>query len=614
MHIKNKKIILPEAVMIPRTFDKNTFINAKLNGLSSIAAKILANRGISSDPEEIDKVINPSFKKSQFDIYKLQDIKKSANRIADAIINEEDIALLCDFDVDGISSAAVLYSAFVDYFHFDPTKLHMMISHRMMYGYGFRQEILDDILAMQKKPTLLITADQGSSDEQRIKDYNTEMKKLGYENHDVIVTDHHHIKGKGPESAFSVVNPQREDDNFDDKTICGCTVALFVMNATRDTLIERGYLKEDAPRLTPLLTYSTAATIADCVSIASPLNRAIVNKGLYDISEGKIPAWKVMMERIVGENSVDTESISFGLGPRINACSRTGGDGLVALKYYLSETEGEAIRYLDQLENVNEDRKRIEKELVEESLIKSSELYQNGYFSLAVYLPKGHHGIHGIAASKISEKFGRPTVLFSPKEYDENGNVTILSGSGRSIEGLDLHSILVMINKSNPEVFLGSSAFGGHTMAAGMAIGIDQFDKFQELFEKYTREKLNYKEPRPKILIDGELKENITINFDLLDEILSLRPYGNNFEAPIFKANVFINNFKIIGKTQETLKVNFIHNNCEYNGIMFKYDLNPIFNKIEPNTFYDIAFTLNESFYKGYRKLDIFILHIQKPD
>lgn len=609
MHVKNKKISVPKVVMVDRPFNKNTFINARLIGLSPIAAKILANRNIDSDPEVIKNIINPTFKKATFDIYKLKDIEKSANRISDAIINNENIALLCDFDVDGISSAAVLYSAFIDYFNFDPQKLHIMISHRMMYGYGFREEILNDIMKMNEKPTLLITADQGSSDEERINKYNKEMEALGYEKHDVIVTDHHHIKGKGPKSAFAVVNPQREDDEFEDKTICGCTVALFVMNATRDSLIKKGYLAENSPRLTPLLTYSTAATIADCVSMASPLNRAIVKKGLQDISEGKIPAWKIMLERIVGERPVDTDAIGFGLGPRINACSRTGGDGLVALKYYLSESDNEALRYLDLLENMNEDRKKTEKELVEQALIQASELYLKNYFSVAVYLPNGHHGIHGIAASKISEKYGRPTVLFSPKEYDDNGDVKVISGSGRSIEGLDLYNILKKVEERDKTVFIG---YGGHSMAAGMTIPVDKFDTFRLLFEEETKIALNYQEPFPKILIDGELKQNINIDFNLLDEVLSLRPYGNGFESPIFKAKVLVVNNKVLGKNQDTLQIDFIHNNLQYKGIMFKYDLNPIFNNIELNQTYYIAFSINESFFKGNRQLNIIIFHMER--
>lgn len=618
MYVKNKKISIPQVKMVERDFNKRIFTNARFIGLSPIAAKILANRKVPEDPEELKKIINPTFKNVNIDIYKLKDIKKSADRIADAIINGETIGLLCDFDVDGISSAAVLYSAFIDYFNYEPYKLKMLISHRMMHGYGFREEVLENILEMQEKPTLLITADQGSSDEERISDYNQKMGELGFDTHDVIVTDHHHISANGPKSAYAVVNPQQANCDFEDDTICGCTVALFVMIATRDSLIEKGHLPADSPKLTNLITYSTAATIADCVSMASPLNRAIVKKGLHDIDQETIPAWSIMKEVIVGDDrKLSTDSIGFGLGPRINACSRTGGDGLVALKYYLAEDKGEALLHLNSLTNMNEDRKKIEKELVLNALLQASELYEKGYYSLVIYLPDGHHGIHGIAASKVSEKYGRPVIIFSPKTFEEiktqknkktviTKNVFTISGSGRSIEGLSIYDMLVNCEKKDPDLFLG---YGGHDMAAGMAINLENFEKLRESFEIEVKKELK-EMPVPIVYTDGTLKDNLNINFDLLDEISVLEPYGNNFEQPIFRARVNIIDSKVVGATQETLKVSFVHNNFQYTGMIFKYPLHPMYKKIEHNKVYDIAFTLNEGFFRGNRQLNIFINHL----
>ncbi len=625
MHIKNKRINMPVAKLVNRYFDKTIFTKGRLAGLTPIAAKILANRTI---PEyaEIHDILEPTFKSVNLDVYKLQDIEKAADRISDAIINGEYIGLLCDFDVDGISSAAVLYSSLLDYFKCDPTKIKTYISHRMMYGYGFRQEILDDILSSGDIPTLLITADEGSSDEDRIKQYMEYMTKKGHKNASVIVTDHHHIRGKGPVSAYAVVNPQRKDDEFIDKTICGCTVALFTMVATRDQLIKKNYLNGEIPKLTDLLTFSTAATIADCVSMASPLNRAITKKGLSDMNNGKIAPWRIMQEHIVGKGKeVTASSIGFGLAPRINACSRTGGDGLVALKYYLSETDEEAYRYLKALEDMNTDRKKIEKKLVLSAFIQASDFYTKGYYSLVIYLPEGHHGIHGIAASRVKEKYGRPVIIFSPKEVEEikdtktnkvTKNVITVSGSGRSIEECDLTHILDNISKSNPEI-LPANTYGGHEMAAGMSLKVENINAFRELFEKEVKLLLK-EEPYPKILIDGEIKDNLFISFDLLNEIKTLEPYGNRFEEPIFKARVFVNKTKELGEegAKDTLRISFIHNGYSYDGVIFKYEQSPVYKTLDefPNKFYNIAFSLSENVFRGNVQLSIIIQHIEETN
>lgn len=629
MYINNKPINIPTPIMVRRELNKKVFKNARLLNLNPIVSTILGNRDVGEDIDDIERIMNSNFKNVNLDIYKLKDIKKAADRIAEAVINKEKIGLLCDFDVDGISSAAVLYSSFIDYFKAEPLNIKPLISHRMMYGYGFRQEILEDIIAMDDEeiPTLLITADEGSSDEERIKSYNEHMKERGFNNANVIVTDHHHIKGKGPESAFAVVNPQREDDEFQDNTICGCTVALFVMAATRDSLIEKGYLKKDTAKLNNLFTYSTAATIADCVSMASVLNRAIVNKGLRDISNGTIPAWRIMMKHIVNSSNIKASSIGFGLGPRINACSRTGGDGLVALKYFLSEDDNEAFRYLTQLENMNEDRKKIEKKLIEDAMLQASDLYSKGYKSLVIYLPEGHHGIHGIAASKICEKYGRPIVIFSPKDYDEivtektkkvkgkekkvkeiKKDVHTVSGSGRSIPEVNLYNILESVHNIDNSITNGR--FGGHSMAAGMQLDIDKINVFREMFEREVSKVLGDYEPKPIIKIDGELKENTNIDFNLLDSVMQLEPYGNGFEEPIFKARILVQNNKLVGKdknNQNTLQVEFLHNGYIYKGVIFNYKQHRLYRKINNNTFYDAAISVNENQFNGQRQLSIFI-------
>tara|TARA_Y100000588_G_scaffold310178_1_gene335581 strand:+ start:29476 stop:31392 length:1917 start_codon:yes stop_codon:yes gene_type:complete len=634
MIVNKKKISLPIPKLETIETDKVLFKKALLAGASKIQAKIIANRKIPSHVKVKD-ILKPSLK--DLDIYKLSGIEKSAKRIADAIENGETIGLLCDFDVDGISSAAVLYSSFVDYFNYDPLKIKLYISNRMKAGYGFSEEVLSRIVNDTPIATLLMTADQGSKDGDRVKKYNEIMKEKGL-NGDVIITDHHHIEGNGPADAYAVVNPHKTDCEFEDDTICGCTVALFVMVAVREELIKRKILPENAPRLNQLLTFSTAATISDCVSMASPINRAIVLNGLRDINLGTKPSWRVFKNLEFNQNKpIRTDTIGFGFGPIINACSRTGGNGLVAVKYYLADNEKEAQRYLDMLMLQNEDRKKKEKELVLSSVVEAAEQYNNNNSGLCIYLENGHHGIHGIAASRICEKFGAPVVIFSPKEYEEfeeevekektvtkvvDGNrirekkmvkekvkrkkVFTITGSARSVEGVDVHDTLVNVDNLGDNIFLG---FGGHSMAAGMSLDIEKFEEFKDLFQNDINSKLPHEQAIPVIKVDGELKEGTVLNLNFVDELLKLEPYGNGFDYPIFKMKAHITSIEVKGKNKDTGIMRVLFGKDEYKATWFKYDQSVMFNKLKKGDYCELAVQVRDNFWKGKRTVSLQVLH-----
>ena len=637
MIVNKKKITLPVPKMVLKETNKNVFKKALLAGASKIQAKIIANRDIPPNVE-IKDILKPTLK--NLDINKLSGIKESASRIADAIENNEVIGLLCDFDVDGISSAAVLYSSFVDYFNYDPLKVKLYISNRMKAGYGFSEEVLSRIVNDTTIPNLLITADQGSKDGDRVVKYNEIMKEKGLVG-DVIITDHHHIEGNGPESAYAVVNPHKTDCEFDDDTICGCTVALFVMVATREELIKRNLLEEDSPRLNQLLTFSTAATIADCVSMASPINRAIVLNGLRDINLGTKASWRVFKNLEYNQNKpIRTDTIGFGFGPIINACSRTGGNGLVAVKYYLSDTEKEAQRYLEMLMLQNEDRKKKEKELVLNSITEAANQYNAGNSGLCIYLDNGHHGIHGIAASRICEKFGAPVVIFSPKDYEEyeeevetektvtsmvdgkrrrekkmvkekikKKNVFTITGSARSIDSVDVHDTLINIDKQKSDVFIG---FGGHSMAAGMSLNLEHFNDFKTLFQNDINSKISHDKAIPIIYIDGELKERTVLDLNFVDELLKLEPYGNGFDYPVFKMKAHITSIEVKGKNKDTAIMKLVFGGKEYKATWFKYDQSVMFNQIHKGDYCELAVQIRDNFWKGNRTVSVQVLHANK--
>ncbi len=647
---------LPMPVIKNRILNKELYDQARNKGYTHLQALILANREI-PEGTNLEGFMNPDFSHIP-NIGLLADIHKAGERIADAVINKEVIGLVCDFDVDGTSSAAVMYKALVDLFGAEPSNINVFISNRMKEGYGFSFHVLDRILDRDPIPTLLITADQGSADGDRVTKYLEEMKKRKLSG-DVIVSDHHEIpKSGGPKDAYAFVNPQRHDSKFPDRTICGCTVALFLMAATRQKLIKKGALTDNGKGIRELVAYSTAATIADCVSMASESNRAIVTQGLREINSGSLPAWRQMNKFKKDPNEVlKAESIGFGLGPRINACSRTGGDGLNAVRYYLSDNDIDAERYLEYLNSDNEVRKEIEKRLVDEATEVAKSMVKSGYLSLVILNKNGHHGIHGIAASRLVERFGRPVIMLSPKEvekeeikkeeaerllsrkilkfeefYDlpENqfisaekdkkevkfylNTIKVVSGSARSIDGLgpdqkDYLSILeCMIDTQDKyKVFLG---FGGHCMAAGMALNFENIPLLRKGIEEAVREKVRKEDIYPKVMTDGCLPRGVRINTDLIDEINRLEPYGRQFDYPSFTLRARIVSKKLSEKGDTGMFVLNI-DGYEYRAIWFKFNLSYLFGSIKEGEVYDMVVEIRENWYNGRRYPQISIKHAE---
>lgn len=648
---------LPQPIIKQRLLNKPLYDDARKNGYTHLQALIIANREI---PEGTNLLgfMNPSLSHIP-NIGLLTDIHKAGERIAEAIVNKETIGLVCDFDVDGISSAAVMYKALVDFFGAHPSTILPIISNRMKEGYGFSAKVLERILERDPIPTLLITADQGSADGERVTAYLEAMKKLKIKG-DVIVSDHHEIpKSGGPKDAYAFVNPQRHDSKFPDRTICGCTVALFVMAATRQKLIKMGHITDDGNGIRELVAYSTAATVADCVSMASETNRAIVTQGLKEINAGNIPAWRQMRKFVKDEQQeIKAESIGFGLGPRINACSRTGGDGLNAVRYYLAENDFDAERYLEYLNVDNDIRKGIEKKLVEDSTKVAIKYVSEGYLSLVIFNKFGHHGIHGIAASRLVERFGRPVIMLSPKEvtqekitkvqaemllrrpitryeefYDLLDNqyisavkekkeihyflntIIIVSGSARSIDGLgpehkDLLSILeCMIDVQDKyHLFLG---FGGHCMAAGMALKYEDIGLLRTGLEEAVKEKVNRNEIFPKIWTDGQLPSNVKINSALIEEMGKLEPYGRQFDYPAFTVDAKVIELAIKGENNDTGIFKLQINGSNIKAVWFKFNLNFMFEKIQLNNTYRMVVEIKENWYQGNMTPQIMIKHAE---
>jgi len=515
----------------PRPLDEAVYLRAQSEGLSELQARLLASR-LPDYTGELAPLVSPSLR---YLVHpeKLADGRRAAERVAQAVAEGESIGILTDYDVDGITSHVVIRRTLVELFGVPEHKLHSLIGHRIHDGYGISLPLVDRTLSLKPLPTLVITADCGSSDEPRI----ARLKAAGI---DVVVSDHHALPLEGPPpSAYACVNPTRSDCAYPDKTIAGCMVAWLLMSLARSVLVEWGALPEATPKLSPWLSYVALGTVADCVSLGgSPANRAVVSHGLTLINRMDAACWRAMAARL-GADSVpfNAETLAFQMGPRINARSRLD-DPYAALHFMLAESDGVANRQLEVLDQDNQSRKAIEADMAEEARALAAPALEANEPAVVVLLEDGHPGVQGIVASRLVQAYGRPAVVLTRAAAPN-----MLTGSGRSIEGLHLRDALQRTFELAPEAL---PRFGGHSGAAGVGVPREQLDTFKTAFLQAVSEQLGDTPLYPRLWTDGELS-TAQLSLATLEEIETLGPYGREFDPPLFEGRFIVEALRPVG-------------------------------------------------------------------
>ena len=522
----------PKPIFKPRESDDAIFASLSGGGLPDWLAKILSSR--LDKAMEVDALYSNELSNVE-DPSSIPDMDIAVRRIVRAIKDEEKITLVCDHDMDGTGSAAVLWVALIDYFNVKDSLVNVVTSHRLTEGYGITEPVAQRIIDL--RPGLVISADKGSSDEPRI-------KKIAEAGIDVIVTDHHEIGANGPpKSALAVVNPIRLDSSYD-KHVCGAGVAFLTMAKVRTALIQEG-VRQKIPSLAPLLDYVAVATIADCVSMKpskASTNRTFVKRGLQLINNKTRPCWEVFCSDLQGP--VDAETIGFKLAPAVAAAGRLDW-AEVGFKFLIAKTKHEAQKYWQELQNENSLRKEIEKKLREKAI---PEACKKKGQSIVLFFEDGHSGVHGITASRLVESFGKPAAIFAPKgvgvkNATSTDELKIASGSFRGIPGFNVKEALTYVSEKYPELLL---SHGGHVGAGGGSILITTFDQFVSAYEEAVNAQIGDKELKPTIWIDGELPIGVS-DFDVLNELDKLEPWGRDFPYPTFKGQFEVRSIKKLG-------------------------------------------------------------------
>ncbi len=469
--------------------------------ISKIVASIIANKGL-KDNNEIEVFLHP--RRGDFhDPFLMPDMDKAVARIIQAIDNKEKVAIYGDYDVDGITSSTVLHR------FLEERGLHtdIYIPNRLNEGYGLNKKEIEAIA--ETKHTLIITVDCGITGYDEI-EY---AKTFGI---DTVVTDHHEPPEKLPD-AIAVVDCKRKDNKYPFNGLAGVGVAFKLTQALaiKLNLPEESYLK--------YLDIVCVGTISDIVPLVDE-NRTISKLGLRLVKQTRNIGLKVLLESI-GYKKIDSNTISFGIAPRINACGRMGHEK-EALKLFLTNNIEEAKQITQKLNEYNLQRQEIEKRIFDEA----QELMQNPEEQklpcIVLRKENWHHGVIGIVSSKITDMYFKPSILMCIEE----GNIA--KGSGRSIPGFDIHEALENCKENIKQ-------FGGHSMAIGITIDNDKFDDFKKQIEEYAESK-QISEIVPVLNIDEKVQLK-NINLSDIKDLELLEPFGEANKPPIFQ----INNLKI---------------------------------------------------------------------
>lgn len=491
-------------------------------GISRILAQILVNRKIESASEaehflrpKLDHLHNP---------LQLKGMRRAVSRVKQALDKKEKVLVCGDYDVDGLTSMALLL------FHLQELGLHCIsyIPHRLKDGYGLNRTVID--IAKKENISLIITVDCGISDFFIIE----QLQKQGI---DVIVTDHHEARER-QSNAFAVIDPKQDNCPYPYKELAGVGVVFKFIQA----LLDGGTLRGETlatDRLAQDLDLVALGTIADMVALNGE-NRIIAKEGLKRLVDSSRLGINALFEvSRVKKRKIEPETVSYILAPRLNASGRIGS-AESSLKLLLSQDNVEAAQLANEVNLCNQRRKKIEERILKEAEAQiEREINFKEDYIMVIAGSNWHPGVIGIVASKLMQRFLRPTIIISESE-------TLCKGSARSIKNFSIFEALLFC-----EEYLED--FGGHIRAAGLVIFRENIAKFREKINCFAKNKLSWQDFIPSLEIDSQI-ELSDLDERLIEELDELMPYGAANPKPLF----YTANLKLVGSAlvlrRDTLK------------------------------------------------------------
>ena len=532
-----------------------------------IIAKILLNRGI--DTFDKAKLFFRGKMENLYDPFLLADMEKAVERIARAIKQQEKILIYGDYDVDGITSVSMLYLVLKQL----DADVCYYIPHRVQEGYGISTTGIDE--AAKQNVNLIISVDCGV----------TAIKEVEYArqlNMDVIVSDHHEPGIQLPD-AYAILNPKCENSNYPFQELAGVGVAFKLAQALIAAMkIDEDVIKE----FVDLVAIGSAADIVPLIDE----NRIFVKEGLKRLNETNRPGLKALL-KVAGlhNKTLGTGQIVFIIAPRINAVGRMG-NAERAIELFTTQDKDRALEIANLFEVENRHRKNIDEETFKNAQHIVEENYNLAdHYGLVLDQEGWHPGVIGIVASRVVEKYYRPTIMISI----EDG---VGKGSARSISGFDIYLAL----KQCEDLLIG---YGGHKYAAGLTIERDNIEEFRTRFNEIASQHLDKELLAPKLRIEGEIRLS-EINSRLYKFLRLLAPFGPQNMRPVF----FSQKLQVVG-TPSIVGNNHLKFKVRQDGIVMDaigFNLGDLIYRIDPGVNnLDMAYVIEENTYLGRTTLQL---------
>jgi len=554
-----------------------------LGNLPPLLTRLYAARGVQS-AADLDKGLARLIPYQQ-----MKGMDAAVELLVQGLQQGQRMLIVGDFDADGATASTVgmlglrmLGAAHVDY----------LVPNRFEYGYGLTPEIV--AVALEREPQLLITVDNGISSVEGV----AAAKAAGLT---VLVTDHH-LPGAELPAADAIVNPNQPGCEFPSKAMAGVGVMFYVLLALRARLREIGWFtpQQPEPNLGELLDLVALGSVADVVPLDAN-NRILVHQGLARIRAGRArPGLRAILE-VAGRDHrrITSTDLGFILGPRLNAAGRLD-DMSLGIECLLCDDEALARDMAVQLDQLNQDRKAIEQGMQREALAQLKDLpLADMPFGLCLFEADWHQGVIGILASRMKERYHRPTIAFA------DAGDGVLKGSARSVPGFHIRDALDAVAAKHPQLI---SKFGGHAMAAGLSLPQENFGAFAVAFDAEVRRQLCEDDLTGRLLSDGALSLE-EFHLPLAKELRNAGPWGQHFPEPLFHGVFQLTQQRIVGERHLKVVLKTECGGQTLDGIAFNVD-----RELWPNPtvrWVELAYKLDVNEYRGQETVQLLIAHIQ---
>lgn len=558
--------------------------NLEFPHLHPVLQRIYPTRGIKSVVElehQLEKLIP---------FQNLLNINQAVACLANALMQQQRILIVGDFDADGATSSALAVRALRS---FGAQQVDFLVPNRFAFGYGLTSELVD-VAKKDFNPALIVTVDNGISNHAGV----TTAKEHGIQ---VVITDHH-LAGDTLPDADAIVNPNQPHDLFPSKCIAGVGVIFYVMLALRRYLSDHHWFQEKnipEPNMSRLLDLVALGTVADVVPLDHN-NRILVHQGLRRIRAGQcIPGISALLE-IASRNQarIVASDLGFAVGPRLNAAGRLE-DMSLGIDCLLTDDIAQAREMAQRLDQLNVERRVIEQDMQEQAFAALKKLPQNqdAPGGICLFDKDWHQGVIGILASRVKDRMHRPVIAFALSSDSE------LKGSARSIPGLHIRDTLADIATQYPGLM---GKFGGHAMAAGLTIPRSSFDLFSKAFSDAVSAKMNDEMLSNALLSDGELlKEELTL--ELAEVLREAGPWGQSFPEPMFDGVFEVLEQRLVGGKH--LKMVLSKEDRALDAIAFNIDINTW-----PNyrcSYVNIAYRMDVNEFRGKRGVQLIVEQLE---